>query len=135
MWRLSRLIALSLVVSACSTAPEVVYRQAGEASFPDVTDRLLPHEAALPREPGPPVSRPGGPRYPDQALNFGVEGTVELVMIVGPDGRVQSTRLLSVVPQGYSFGIAAEEWVRTWTFAPSKAPQRIYFYRQLFKVR
>ena len=55
------------------------------------------------------------PRYPDLALARRLEGHVELVFSVGPDGRVDDVRLLDSEPAGL-FDASAKAVARRWRF-------------------
>ncbi len=133
LWASSISAAAFFLLVGCSSAPTYMTTPTSEPV--DFASYLTAEELALPREPGPPVSRSGeGLRYPDQALNFEEPGVVIVILTIGPDGRVIASRIASETPPHYGFGIAAEEWARRWTFAPAQAPKRIYALRQQFKV-
>lgn len=62
-----------------------------------------------------PLSTNQVPQYPENAKNRGIEGTVTLKLIVGADGRVQRTEVLT--PNAHALLITASETaVRTWCF-------------------
>ena len=56
--------------------------------------------------------------YPDLAREAGVEGTVVVQALVGPDGRVRDTRVLHSIPL---LNGAAQDAVRQWRFKPAAA--------------
>lgn len=58
------------------------------------------------------------PTYTDQARHGKVQGAVELVVLVGVDGRAQDVRVV----KGIGFGLdeRAVETVRGWKFIPAR---------------
>lgn len=67
------------------------------------------------------VVRQTMPRYPDLARRLNLEGTVKVMAVVSPDGKVKK-----VDPVGGSPLLvqAAEEAVSQWKFAPASAESR-----------
>jgi TonB family protein len=67
------------------------------------------------------VVRQTMPRYPDLARRLNLEGTVKVMAVVSPDGKVKK-----VDPVGGSPLLvqAAEEAVSQWKFAPATAESR-----------
>lgn len=64
------------------------------------------------------VDRPGSLPYPARARRDGVTGYVLLNLLIGPDGRVQKTKVLDAQPAGV-FEEAAVPFVQQWTFSPA----------------
>lgn len=58
------------------------------------------------------------PTYPPDAARRRIEGTVQLRLIVGTDGSVQSARVVDSIPAGV-FDKAALDAVRKWKFSPA----------------
>ena len=63
-----------------------------------------------------PLSKPG-PRYPQNAYEADIEGSVLLEIVIGPDGIVASAKVLKAEPPGW-FEEAALEAVRQWRYPP-----------------
>ncbi len=57
------------------------------------------------------------PQYPTTALMRGLEGYVEMIFLVRPDGTVGETRLVASEPPG-RFDQAAQDAVRRWRYRP-----------------
>lgn len=57
------------------------------------------------------------PVYPSQAVRRGIEGWVDLELVVGLDGRVASVRVLQAEPQNV-FESAARRAISRWRFEP-----------------
>ena len=57
------------------------------------------------------------PVYPSVAKRDGLEGTVLVSALIGPDGRVHDTKVVKSVP---ALDAAAVEAVRQWTFKPGR---------------
>jgi TonB family protein len=58
------------------------------------------------------------PTYPDLARSAGVEGTVNVLALVGKDGRVKDANVKTSIPM---LDEAALQAVRQWTFRPATA--------------
>jgi protein TonB len=59
------------------------------------------------------------PLYPNQARRRGLEGTVVLEVLVGPDGRVKDLKLAQA--SGHRLlDEAASDSVRSWAFEPGR---------------
>jgi TonB family protein len=56
------------------------------------------------------------PEYPASARTARVEGTIELDILVGPNGTVEETRIIKSIPQLNNAAVAA---VRQWRYAPT----------------
>ena len=56
------------------------------------------------------------PRYPPEAFYRGIEGTVELEIVIDATGRVNRTRILKSIP---GLDVAAVECVMAWRFTPA----------------
>jgi protein TonB len=61
------------------------------------------------------------PRYPDQAREAGIEGSVIVQALVDVDGKVKDTRVTKSIPL---LDRAAEECVRQWEFKPAMSKGR-----------
>jgi TonB family protein len=61
------------------------------------------------------------PPYPDEARNAGIEGLVVVQALVGRDGIVKDTRIVTSIPE---LDDAAEGAVRRWTFKPATAHEK-----------
>jgi TonB family protein len=75
--------------------------------------------------------------YPPEAKAQGLEGTVELEIVIGPDGLVREAKV--VTPAGHGFDEAALEAARKFTFVPATRdgqpiPARIR-HNYLFEIR
>ena len=64
----------------------------------------------------PTKTRDVPPRYPEDAIQTGVQGIVVVEVVVGTDGRVTEARVIRSVPQ---LDMAAVEAVRQWQFSPT----------------
>ena len=56
------------------------------------------------------------PEYPASARTARVEGTIEIDILVGPNGTVEETRIIKSIPQLNQAAMAA---VRQWRYAPT----------------
>lgn len=74
------------------------------------------------------------PAYPDAVRETGIEGAVEVALVVLRDGRVGWVRVLRAEPAGY-FEQAAAEGVRRWRFAPATRDGEPVECRTLTRVR
>jgi protein TonB len=73
---------------------------------------------------GPGVTRPVllnqvDPEYPRMAQRIGVEGEVEVEILVGPDGAVEDVRVVNVSRTGVGFERATTDAVRQWRYKPA----------------
>jgi TonB family protein len=69
------------------------------------------------------------PKYPVQALNMGVGGTVTLNALISETGDVIRTEILKGIKGGYGLERAAETAIRQWQFKPAEkdgAPVRVW---------
>ncbi|HOC42858.1 MAG TPA: TonB family protein [Thermoanaerobaculales bacterium] len=74
--------------------------------------------------PGPGVTRPVlltqvTPEYPKMAQRTGVEGEVEVEVLVGADGAVEDVRVVTVSRPGVGFERATTDAVRQWRYKPA----------------
>jgi TonB family protein len=60
------------------------------------------------------------PKYPVQALNMGVGGTVTLNALISETGDVIRTEILKGIKGGYGLERAAETAIRQWQFKPAE---------------
>jgi len=68
-----------------------------------------------------PVIRRTEPRYPEIALRMNISGTVKVIAIVAPDGKVKSVKAAG----GHPILIdAAQRAISVWRFAPASAESR-----------
>jgi TonB family protein len=58
------------------------------------------------------------PAYPERARRAGIQGLVELEIVVGPDGRVTSVEVVRGLPFGLSESAASA--VRRWKYTPAR---------------
>lgn len=85
---------------------------------------LLSTQAPVPPPP-PPAAAPGpdarmpAPPYPPQALRQGIDGTVVLLIDIGPDGKPTRVQVDHATPAGV-FDAAAMEAAKHWTFEPGR---------------
>jgi TonB family protein len=93
--RVRRLFAVALLLTAGSVLVSPA-RAVGEAN--EITRK---------------VKSKVSPSYPDIARRMSISGTVKLVVVVGPNGAVKSTKVLGGHPLLVS---AAEEAVKKWKF-------------------
>ena len=73
---------------------------------------------------GPGVTRPVllnqvDPEYPRMAQRLGVDGEVEVEILVGPDGAVEDVRVVNVSRTGVGFERATTDAVRQWRYKPA----------------
>jgi protein TonB len=61
------------------------------------------------------------PRYPPDAFRRGVEGTVELEILIDETGRVVKTRIIKSIP---GLDVAAIQCVMEWQFRPAQVAGR-----------
>lgn len=113
---------------------EVEVEQAAETTAEDRTtkkDSLVESAGGLvaakqgPYRPGMGVAPPKliykiQPQYPKKAADAGIEGPVELEIVVKADGTVGDIRILDLPAEGLDFGKAAVEAVRLWKFLPGR---------------
>jgi TonB family protein len=69
------------------------------------------------------------PKYPLQAINMGISGTVVVNALVSETGDVIRTEILRGVKGGYGFEKSAETAVRQWKFRPAEkggVPVRVW---------
>jgi TonB family protein len=69
------------------------------------------------------------PKYPVQALNMGVGGTVTVNALISETGDVLRTEILKGIKGGYGLERAAETAIRQWQFKPAEkdgAPVRVW---------
>jgi TonB family protein len=60
------------------------------------------------------------PEYPARAQREGINGRVEVLLVVEPNGRVGAVDLLSEEPSGYGFGRSAVTAMKRFTFSPAR---------------
>ena len=127
-----------------------------QTTFPK-TENITPTEAAPKAQPqseappaGEPVvekSKPGDlvpldkveipptlikrvdPKYPLQAFNMGISGTVTVNVLISETGDVLRTEILKGIKGGYGFEKSAETAVRQWKFRPAEkdgVPVRVW---------
>ncbi len=73
---------------------------------------------------GPGVTRPVlvnqvDPEYPRMAQRMGVDGEVEVEILVGPGGAVEDVRVVNVSRTGVGFERATTDAVRQWRYKPA----------------
>jgi len=73
---------------------------------------------------GPGVTRPVlvrqvDPEYPKLAQRMGIDGEVEVEVLVGPDGAVEDVRVVNVSRTGVGFERATIDAVRQWRYKPA----------------
>ena len=78
-----------------------------------------------------PVARVA-PNYPQHALNNSVDGYVDFVFTVDPNGSPMNGKVSADVPQGYGFAEAAIAVFSKWKFRP-ELPGRTVMYRISFR--
>ena len=82
-------------------------------------------------QPGP-ISHPL-PSYPQEALDRGIEGTVQLTAIVGEDGHLHSLRIQS--SSNSVFESVAQDAVQRWTYRPMEINQKAVASTTTVKLR
>lgn len=110
-------LALTLLATDPNTPPTATplprrTSSANEDSLPSFGDR---EHATV--EDAPEVVSRVAPLYPPEALKAGVQGTVMVSVLVGRDGLVKQTRIVSSIP---ALDAAAETAVRQWVFKPAR---------------
>jgi TonB family protein len=131
--------------------------QSTEQATPPKTETLTPTEAPAQAQPqsqeppsGEPVvekSKPGdlvpldrvdipptlikrvNPKYPLQAFNMGISGTVTVNALINETGDVVRTEILKGIKGGYGFEKSAETAIRQWKFRPAEkdgVPVRVW---------
>jgi protein TonB len=75
-----------------------------------------------PRSDWPAVIKDVKPRYPPEAMQSGLQGTVEVEATIGTDGKVSAARVIRSIPV---FDDAALDAVRQWLFTPPKEPKTV----------
>ena len=105
---------------------------------PDRPSSTAAEDSARTREqpPGDPLARYGEyvyveqlpqpvekvpPVYPESAREKGISGTVVVQALVGKDGRVKDTRVITSIPELDGYAIAA---VKRWRFKPAMSEGR-----------
>lgn len=78
----------------------------------------------------------GRPQIPEIAFEQGIEGWVEVVFVVLPNGTVENIRIINAEPKGV-FEAAAVEGVSSWLYASHprarEVKQKVYFKLEDFK--
>jgi len=77
----------------------------------------------------PALIRRVDPKYPLQAFNMGISGTVTVNALISETGDVLRTEILKGVKGGYGFEKSAETAVRQWKFRPAEkegVPVRVW---------
>lgn len=74
------------------------------------------------------------PRYPQMALERGIEGRVVMSITIMPDGSVRDVRVVSARPQGY-FESTAVRAVQTWRYKPSRVTRYNVIVHMDFELR
>ncbi len=64
------------------------------------------------------------PVYPKRALQQGIEGAVQIRLLVRDDGTVGDIQILDADPAGMGFEEAVDKGVRKWKFEPGKIDGR-----------
>jgi protein TonB len=131
--------------------------QSTEQATPPKTETLTPTEAPAQAQPqsqepssGEPVvekSKPGDlvlldrvsipptlikrvdPKYPLQAFNMGISGTLTVNALINETGDVVRTEILKGIKGGYGFEKSAETAIRQWKFRPAEkdgVPVRVW---------
>lgn len=72
------------------------------------------------------------PQIPEWAYKRGIEGWVEVVFVVGPNGRVGNVRIVNAQPKGV-FEAAAIESISNWIYQPNGKTSEV-FQRVEFKL-
>ncbi|HTB58988.1 MAG TPA: energy transducer TonB [Polyangia bacterium] len=65
-------------------------------------------------------TQPRSVEYPPEAKRLGLEGTVDMKVMLGEDGAVKS--IAFVHPAGHGFDEAASDYVRRTKYAPARMP-------------
>jgi TonB family protein len=106
-WIVLALAGASLAAGSCATA----------------TSQSLPEPPNTegqvtigPLDRGPVLIQQAQPRYPRGAFDRGIEGTVELEILVDETGDVIKTRIIKSIPE---LDAAAIQAVRQWKFKPA----------------
>ena len=67
----------------------------------------------------PVLVRQVDPEYPKLAQRMGIDGEVEVEVLVGPDGAVEDVRVVNVSRTGVGFERATIDAVRQWRYKPA----------------
>jgi TonB family protein len=112
--RTSGRISMTMVVAFCS---------AGSVACATTTRQrvMTPTESVSVPQPDPDepprLLHQTQPRYPPEAFYRGIQGTVELEILIDATGRVSRTRILKSIP---ALDVAAVECVNAWRFKPAE---------------
>jgi TonB family protein len=123
--RLLRLLLVALIVGAVFAMTEIRTPRVGIQDEPELlrSQRSEPAAQKLPgvsRHINPPtVVKDAVPVYPAAAKTAGIQGTVIIEVVIGPDGIVQDVRVLRSIPQ---LDQAAVEAARRLEFTPTTLP-------------
>jgi len=109
----ANLLQMSRIVNQESMA---MHSNRREQSVPDSGLALAKYRSGLEYETPKPVERVP-PKYPKYALKHGIEGYVDVKMVVGPNGRVHEVIFLDSKPDEI-FNKAAYSAVKQWKFDP-----------------
>jgi len=116
------LAALAILAPACASPPEPApapREPASAAPKEDAGPRVLDEdEVDVPARPRAPLDA----EYPPHLRRLGVEGSVELLAVVWPDGSVRAARV--VASDHPDFADAAREAVLAARFAPARRGSR-----------
>jgi protein TonB len=69
------------------------------------------------------------PKYPLQAFNMGISGTLTVNALINETGDVVRTEILKGIKGGYGFEKSAETAIRQWKFRPAEkdgVPVRVW---------
>jgi periplasmic protein TonB len=108
-----RLLTVAVVVAAA--APSFAQAQAQNQIFSPAELTVAP-KLASPSE----VARIVRESYPDQLRRAGINGTVEVEFVVGPDGRVEGNTVEVIAASPPALGTAAKNAVGKFTFKPGQ---------------
>lgn len=98
-------------------AGALIMSLAAPCGFASAAEEALPkYGEYVPIDELPEVVHRTAPRYPPQAKEAGLEGTVIVQTLVGKDGRVKDVRVAKSIPV---LDQAAVEAVRQWVFKPA----------------
>lgn len=98
-------------------APDLTVAGAGDIEVGEQDMAAMILEEGEADEPAVPI-RTVQPRYSERLRELEVEGTLQLDMIIGRDGRVESVEIISSPHPGLS--AAARKAVMTWRYRPAR---------------
>jgi TonB family protein len=108
------------IVATLSAAPQQAIQSALPATATPSTSFARVYAADTPGLVLPVASRNPFPRYTPEAVNAKVQGSIELEITVGLDGRVRDAMVVKSLDALYGMDDSAVSTVSQWVFEPAR---------------